>query len=90
MCWMLDTRYWILYSQFKKEVEFLAALWENVLKPALKTVWEFIQNNVIPIFEAVASKLKGPIASAIQWFVSNVLEPLASAWEGVKRLQLSR
>jgi len=74
----------VVIALVKKEIEIMAALWENVLKPALSAVWEFIKNNVIPIFEAIASKLEGPIASAIQWFISHILEPLAGAWEGVK------
>jgi phage-related protein len=38
-------------------VEALAGLWENVLLPALTAIWEFIQDNLGPIFEKIADYL---------------------------------
>ncbi|MBK8211576.1 MAG: hypothetical protein IPK78_18125 [Rhodospirillales bacterium] len=66
----------------------LAGFWENTLKPALETVWSFIQNNIIPIFVTVAQWLQTNIPIAIgvlAGFWENTLKPaLETVWSFIQ------
>jgi len=56
----------------------LQGLWENVLLPALTLVWEFIQNNIIPIVNDLVDGAMTNLekqTSAIQALWENVLLP---------------
>lgn len=59
-------------------IETARAFWEDTLKPALETVWAFIQDSIVPIFEALVIWLGETIPVAVQalsdlW--QNVLKP---------------
>jgi len=56
----------------------MAGLWENVLQPALETVWKFIQDNVVPILEDLRDFIVEHIGPKVQWFTDNVLSPLGA------------
>lgn len=64
-------------------LEVLAGLWQNVLQPALEEIWRFIQNNIIPIFEKIAAIVSDVLGPALDEFSVNILEPLASAFDGI-------
>jgi TP901 family phage tail tape measure protein len=63
----------------------LTSFWENTLKPALETVWEFILNSVIPALGSLAAFLIENIPTAIQAtadFWENTLKPaLDTVWD---------
>jgi len=44
----------LLVAVLGKAFEVLAGLWQNVLWPALKKLWEFLSNDMKPIWDKVA------------------------------------
>lgn len=66
-------------------IEALRLVWEEVLKPALETVWEFIRDSIIPIFEGVADVADAVLGLALRTLAGiweNTLKPaLKTVWE---------
>ena len=59
-------------------IQKLADFWNNVLLPAIKIVWDWIQTNLFPLFEALAELLEvtvGLAITALAGFWQNVLQP---------------
>jgi phage-related protein len=56
-------------------LQLLSGFWNNVLLPALNQVWSFIQNNILPIFNFLAT-----VAIAI---VKVEIQALAALWTNV-------
>ena len=68
--------------QIAKAGRDLSRLWTNTLKPALETVWRFVQGSVIPILTTLGSvALKGvqTYLEALAWAWKNVLSPALNA-----------
>lgn len=60
-----------LQTNIPVAVQFLSNLWSTVLLPAIQTVWNFIQANVLPLFAQVVTWLQTNIPVAVQ-FLSTV------------------
>jgi len=54
-------------------IQFLAAVWNGVLLPALTAVWEFLQNYIFPIFQSIISFFQNDVPAATG--------ALKAAWE---------
>jgi hypothetical protein len=67
---------------FNLALTVFAGVWENVLKPAIETVWNFLQNSVFPLFESIANFISAVFELAITVFAGvweNVLLPAIQA-----------
>jgi hypothetical protein len=54
-------------------------LWQNVLYPALKKVWEAIEKYLVPIFKALADYVNTKVIPVLEWLWKKVIEPLGNA-----------
>ncbi len=50
---------WLAGAQL--ELRVLAGIWENILMPALRAAWRFIDAHILPIFEKLAGAIKGVV-----------------------------
>lgn len=66
-------------------VSAISNYWNNVFLPALKQVWSFIQENLVPIFRAVGDVIGAVVGLAFRvWmgYIQNVTIPiLKSLWQ---------
>lgn len=67
----------------KKEIEILSALWENVLQPALKKVWEWLAEKLGPVFEELGLTAKNTLGPALLWLLDNVITPVTDGFGGI-------
>jgi hypothetical protein len=81
---MSDVVKW-MSDNIPKAIETLKGFWENTLLPAIKAVWAFIQDPLIPIFEKVVGWLQDNIPTAISTlagFWENTLKPaIETVWK---------
>lgn len=69
----LDTAWDALWSFMGRVISFA---WNNIIKPILSGLWNFIKNVIMPVFEA--------LGAAIAWVWNNIIAPAISwAWENV-------
>jgi len=80
----------VLSAVVGKAAEATAGLWQNVLAPAiewvhdkLKQVWEYIDQNILPIYRTMWELIEGPLGVAFQWFSDHVLAGWKLAFEGI-------
>ena len=57
-------------------VEDLAILWEETLQPALETVYDWFNDNILPIIEEVAQFISDTFGPYVQSFVDGALNAL--------------
>jgi hypothetical protein len=65
----------IVQGALTAALQSLSALWTNILLPAITIVYNFIQNNIIPIFNAVSNLINAVLNVAIR--------ALAGLWQNV-------
>lgn len=74
-----------LQENIPRAIETLTGFWNNVLLPAIKAVWSWIQTNLFPLFDALAELLEvtvGLALTALAGFWQNVLQPaIQDMWE---------
>jgi hypothetical protein len=68
-----------------KAMQFLSDAWTTILEPALRLVWKFLTESIIPILQEVLKWLEVNLPPAIQElsnFWTNTLQPaLAEVWK---------
>lgn len=58
-------------------IESLTQFWEDTLLPAIKNVWKFLTDDMMPVWEALGDLLSATVGTAV--------EALAALWENVLR-----
>jgi hypothetical protein len=74
----------LLGVTLKLALEVLAGIWENVLKPALEKVWQFIKEKVIPIIEDLIAWVDEKLRPPLEWLAGVILENIKKGFQGVK------
>jgi hypothetical protein len=72
-----------LGAVFGVAITALAGLWQKVLQPALKEVWEFLNEKVFPLFKELGKWLKETFGPILDGIVKGALAGLKSAFEGI-------
>jgi uncharacterized membrane protein len=71
-----------------KAIEWLSDKWTNVLLPAIESVWAFIQNYLMPLFNAVVGFISAVFSLALTVFAGiweNILWPaIEMVWQFLK------
>lgn len=81
-----------LVSWFKENIpaaiQTLSSYWNTVLLPAIRLVWNFIQNNIFPLFQALGSWLATNIPAAIRvlsgFWQSVLLPAIRGVWSFIQ------
>jgi hypothetical protein len=58
-----------------KALEGLTGLWRDVFYPIIKTIWDFIDKNLIPIFKDIARIVVDVLGAAFEWARVHILMP---------------
>jgi hypothetical protein len=79
-------------NRISKSIQFNANIWNNILKPALQTVWKYLNDTVFPLFKALNDffgALFSVTLTVMAGIWENVIQPaLESVWEFIsKKLQ---
>jgi hypothetical protein len=59
-----------------------AGFWDKVLQPALKTVYDFFNDHIMPILRDVMEFVRDEIGPKIQWLADSVFTPLSNVLSG--------
>lgn len=80
---LLDALANVWIASVSKYVEILAGLWQNVLYPALNTVWSFINANIIPILSQLWSFISTTLLPVLDALGAITLPRISDAFSGI-------
>ena len=71
-------------TNIPKAIQVVSDWFTGTLKPALETAWQYITENIVPIFRAVAEWLETNIPKAIeaarQWWEETLVPAMKTVW----------
>lgn len=62
----------------------IVGFWENTLQPAFQAIWDFISNNIIPVFVSMGEKFEEVKTTYLEPLAAYISEFFVAAWDGLK------